>query len=482
MGLLWEGSFMWRIKYSYLLVIFLLLFVISGCGHSDEKTGTNLDNKKNGLKNQAEKQIAMDYGPIIISSTLDELKKQPGGILIGEKVSLEQELARDPESLVDGVRLEEQLKRLLKETKDVEEIQKGLIYLLGSPNYREVIEEATNFKPNFKDPHLPDPTSETTEEDKANSTDKKSAIILLDASSSMLLSSENRIRMDIAKEAVGTFAENIGQESDVSLVVYGHKGSESDKDKGLSCSGIEEIYPLGAYNKKAFNQALDSFESKGWTPLAGAIEKAFDMTKDMEGTITIYIVSDGVETCDGDPVQAAKNFANKNPESQVNIIGFQVDKKAEDQLKKVAEAGNGDYFYAKNAEEMNKTIEKKWMLPSHGDLAWAFTKAPGPWEQLAEMNRVDPIIQNIKNIAEAENERYVHALSVMNENSLISDEDYDELKRNIQDQYETIIELANDLKSEKYDEIKDRVNEIKNAVDEWVEKMKKLKQEQGDLW
>lgn len=473
---------MGRKKYGYLLLVFIILTVIYGCSHSDEKTSTKLENKKIEPEKKAEKQIAIDYDTITISSTLDELKEQSGGVLIGEKVTLEQELKSTPESIIDEVKLEAQLKRLLKDTKNVTEIQKVLIYLVGSPNYSEVIEEAKSFKPNFKDPYLPDPTLEMTEEEKAGNADKKAAVILLDASSSMLLSSENRIRMDIAKEAVGTFVENIGQDSDVSIVVYGHKGSESDADKELSCSGIEEIYPLGAYNKKTFNNALDSFESKGWTPLAGAIEKAFDMTEEMEGLITIYIVSDGVETCDGEPVQAAKKFANKNSNNKVNIIGFQVDKKAEDQLKKVAEAGNGEYYFAKNAEEINKTIEKKWMLPSHGDLAWAFTKAPGPWQQLAEMDRVKPFIQNISNIADVEYKRYVHALSVMKENSLISDENYEELKENISNQYQMVIESANDLQSKKYKEIEDRVNEIDKAVDEWVKKMEQLKDEQGDLW
>lgn len=111
------------------------------------------------------------------------------------------------------------------------------------------------------------------------------------------------------------------------------------------------------------------------------------MSKAYDADTTIYIVSDGAETCEGNPVKEAKAFASENSEYKVNIIGFDVDSKSEDQLKKVAEAGNGKYFSANNPNDLSKTIETQW-LPSAGDLAWSFTKAPGPWEILAEQNEL----------------------------------------------------------------------------------------------
>ena len=66
---------------------------------------------------------------------------------------------------------------------------------------------------------------------------------------------------------------------------------------------------MGKYSKQDFHAAVDSFESKGWTPLAGAIQKAADMSSGYLDGTTIYIVSDGAETCDGDPIQASKDLA-----------------------------------------------------------------------------------------------------------------------------------------------------------------------------
>src|SRR5690606_8305296 len=92
--------------------------------------------------------------------------------------------------------------------------------------------------PDFEDPYLPKPKRVS---ESGNSEEIGQAGILLDASSSMLLSVDGEVKMNIAQDAVLRFADVIGQESEVSLVVYGHKGSEDNSDKKLSCEGIRKI-------------------------------------------------------------------------------------------------------------------------------------------------------------------------------------------------------------------------------------------------
>lgn len=123
--------------------------------------------------------------------------------------------------------LPSQLEQLTKEYDDLDSIKKGLLALIASPHYKQVIERSVAYQPQFEEPYLSDPTKS---EGSSNVNATKKAIILLDASSSMLLHADGRVKMDIAKDAVKSFAQTIGQSSEVSLVVYGHKGSESDKD------------------------------------------------------------------------------------------------------------------------------------------------------------------------------------------------------------------------------------------------------------
>lgn len=57
--------------------------------------------------------------------------------------------------------------------------------------------------------------------------------ILLDASGSMAQKIGGKTKMDLAKEAVNQFVSSMPEGSNVSLRVYGHKGSNSDNDKNF---------------------------------------------------------------------------------------------------------------------------------------------------------------------------------------------------------------------------------------------------------
>ncbi|GIO26288.1 vWA domain-containing protein [Ornithinibacillus bavariensis] len=409
-----------------------------------------------------------------IPNTLEDLKNQPGGTLVGE-LSLQKELETDTNELMSRIDtdLQEQIKKITSNTDDANEIVIEIIKLLGSPNYKEAIEKAEAFKPSFKDPYLPNPKKVTKGESKG---EIGKAIILLDASSSMLLSVNGEVKMDIAKDAVKRFADVIGQESDVSLVVYGHKGSESNSDKKLSCEGIEEVYPMGSYDANEFEKSLTTFESKGWTPLAGAINKATKMSSNMDGPITVYIVSDGIETCDGDPVKEAEKFANENKERTVNIIGFNVDKKAEEQLVAVSEAGNGKYYSANNADEIQKTIEYEW-LPTMADLVWAHMKAPGPWEVIAERDRYGEEYWIIRNLIQKEHDRIQTAINIRYQEDFVTSELGSAIKDRMLERYSASMDINNDLQTKKIEEIDQVVNEIKERVDNWTKEMESIKNE-----
>lgn len=462
----------------------ILIALIVGCSKSNNteaEVEAEVEETENEEKQENDSNLLVEkLNEIDLSTDLEVIKQQQGGLLT-EDLAFEEE--KEDSSLMEEQELKEELAKLIEVTKEPNDIHKGLVSLLGSPNYKEYIEIVETYNPDYDEPFLPDPVKQTSDGSTEKRVPPENAIILLDASSSMLLpTNNNNIRMDVAKKAVSKFAQTVGSKSDVSLVVYGHKGSESDTDKELSCTSIEEIYSLGEYEKEPFDQALSSFESKGWTPLAGAIMKAEEMTRELEGRTTIYIVSDGVETCDGDPIEAAKTFANRADSNHVHIIGFQVDQEAEMQLQEVANAGNGDYYYAEDAEDIHQTIEEKWLLPSRIDVVWAHRMAPDPWEQLAEMNHVEGLANDVRTIINQENERYKQALQIFEDEEMLDEESYRELKESIEERRYSIIQNLRDLESDKKSEMKDLAADISAEIQEWVEKMSKMKDEQGDIW
>ncbi|WP_404354973.1 VWA domain-containing protein [Cytobacillus firmus] len=456
--------------------------ILSACSNDKEKTAADSPVKEEQKKEEKQVSILAESKNINLEVSEETLLNLPPGTLMDNLTyeidieAIEVIPETDPELLR---KMTPKLEELTKEAKDTDSIKKGLVSLLASPHYKDIIEKSNAYKPDFEEPYLPDPTkSEPGEEEKKAA---EQAIILLDASSSMLLQADGKVKMDIAKSAVKSFAQTIGQSSDVSLVVYGHKGSEADADKEISCSGVEEVYPMSKYSKKEFHEAVDSFESKGWTPLAGAIQKATEMSSGYDGSTTIYIVSDGAETCDGDPVKASENLVNNNRSNTVNIIGFDVDGKAEDQLKAVAEAGNGEYFKADSPDDLKDTIQYEW-LPSAGDLAWAFTMAPSPWEMMDEYKIGEVYPRQLFTVGRREAHRILDAVTIMGDKGWITDEQRSELREWGYERSGQMKDLYMKLHEKNRNTAETESDEIRQRVDEWVEKMKTLKKERGDIW
>lgn len=170
--------------------------------------------------------------------------------------------------------------------------------------------------------------------------------IILDASGSMAGQMDGKTKMDAAKEAIKAFAEALPKEANVALRVYGNKGSGKESDKALSCSSSELVYELQKYDAGKLAASLNQFQPTGWTPIAYSLqetEKDLSQLAGDKNTNLIFLVSDGIETCGGDPVAAAKQLADSNITPILNVIGFDVDGEGQKQLKAVAEAARGRY-------------------------------------------------------------------------------------------------------------------------------------------
>ncbi|UJL47026.1 VWA domain-containing protein [Virgibacillus sp. NKC19-16] len=185
--------------------------------------------------------------------------------------------------------------------------------------------------------------------------------ILLDSSGSMANYAEDKTRMQVAKEAITKFLSSVPEEANVSLRVYGHEGTGSESDKAMSCDSIEQVYGYDSYDESAFEESLNQFDPAGWTPLADALETAHESMESFnteENTNLIYVVSDGIETCDGDPVDVAETLSQSNVEPIINIIGFQTDAEAQKQLEEMAEVANGIFTSASNQDELQAEFDR----------------------------------------------------------------------------------------------------------------------------
>ena len=205
------------------------------------------------------------------------------------------------------------------------------------------------------------PGTEITEGSQESSPQQLNVVIALDSSGSMAEDSQGEPRLTAAKIAISEFVDSLPETAQVSLVAFGHKGSNAAADKAISCAGIETVYPLAERDNNRFKAAVNSFSSKGYTPLADTLDFVNGSLSATSGENTqniIYLVSDGVETCDGDPISVAKRLHESQTQLLINVIGFDVDSTAQAQLRSIAEAGGGEYYSAKGRTELQQVWEK----------------------------------------------------------------------------------------------------------------------------
>ncbi|WP_051556308.1 VWA domain-containing protein [Alkalihalobacterium bogoriense] len=204
-------------------------------------------------------------------------------------------------------------------------------------------------------------------------------LVVLDVSGSMRNEIDGKPMMDIAKEAIQEFTSNLPEKANVGLRVYGHEGKSTGADKSQSCQSTELVYDIQPLKQSEFDSILHQFEPTGWTPIALSLEEAmkdFEKFPGEENTNLVYVVSDGIETCDGNPEAAAKALADSNIQPIINVIGFNVDMDGQQHLREIAEAGNGLYTNAGNEEQLKDAFEQAEELIRQ-------------WEQWLSGNKID---------------------------------------------------------------------------------------------
>ncbi len=186
-------------------------------------------------------------------------------------------------------------------------------------------------------------------------TKKTNLVMILDASGSMAGQINGQSKSQIAKEASVKFIDNLNNDISLSIVMYGHKGSNQRAGKNESCNGIEELYSLGESDRNKAVVVADSLKAVGYTPIANALKKAKEILSAKKGENNMVILlSDGEETCDGNPVAISETL--KADSIKVNVVGFDIGGSAEEQLKKVATVSGGIYYSARNAEELAQSL------------------------------------------------------------------------------------------------------------------------------
>lgn len=186
---------------------------------------------------------------------------------------------------------------------------------------------------------------------KANNT-----LLILDSSGSMAgKAGGGTTKLAAAKRALRGYVAGTPDSIALGFMVLGHKGSNGPSGKAASCAGVELLMPIGTAASRRFDSTLDTFKPTGYTPLAKALREARGAFDGKEGDANrIILVTDGVETCGGDPVAEARKLKQAGIDVTTDVVGFDVaDPDEARRLRAIAEASGGTYSDARTASALN---------------------------------------------------------------------------------------------------------------------------------
>ncbi len=181
--------------------------------------------------------------------------------------------------------------------------------------------------------------------------------VVFDASGSMgkLLPDGRTTRLDAARAALGELVDGL-LEDDVwfALRAYGHV-------RAASCDSRLELRPA-PLDGTAARRAIAGIEPKlmSGTPLAASIEAVAQDLAAVRGPKVVVVVTDGEETCGGDPERAIRELTASGTDVRLSIVGFDLDADdpaaARERFVAWAAIGGGQYLEASDGEALRDAV------------------------------------------------------------------------------------------------------------------------------
>lgn len=175
-------------------------------------------------------------------------------------------------------------------------------------------------------------------------------LIILDGSNSMWGQIEGTAKIESAREALDTILTDLPPELNVGLMAYGHTSKDS-------CTDVAMLSPIEKVDADKIKGSVTDLKPTGKTPIGYALEQGGKaLVEKSADSNTVVLVSDGIETCEGDPCAVAEKLAKEGVDTRVHVVGFDVNAEAKEQLECIAEKGNGKYFAASNAQGLKDAL------------------------------------------------------------------------------------------------------------------------------
>lgn len=205
------------------------------------------------------------------------------------------------------------------------------------------------------------PAAETEDGRDGRSTREVNVELVLDVSGSMVQALDTgETRMEAAKRSLAGVIAAIPEREgiNVGLRIYGHEGNNTEAGRAESCRSSELVVPLDGVAKDDLEAEIERLQPTGWTPIGLSLERAAeDLPRASDDVVNaVVLVTDGLETCGGDPVDAAADLRGGNRAAATHVIGFALTPEEQEVIGAIAREGDGLLFGAGNADELSQAL------------------------------------------------------------------------------------------------------------------------------
>jgi hypothetical protein len=177
--------------------------------------------------------------------------------------------------------------------------------------------------------------------------------IILDLSGSMKLPLGKSTRIATARQVLRDVLEKIPDDFNVGLRFYGHRFGSRQKE---TCTDTELVLPIQKLDRQRVLSIVDQARPRGETPLVYSVLQTPADLKAVGGG-SVILITDGEESCNGDPKAAVEQLKASGINVTLNIVGFTLTgQEVQRQLGALAEGTGGRYYSAQNGQALARAV------------------------------------------------------------------------------------------------------------------------------
>lgn len=195
-------------------------------------------------------------------------------------------------------------------------------------------------------------------------------LFIVDGSRSMLEKLEGNVqKIDAAKQVLQNAFSRIPSDVNLGLRVFGqgYTGTQPTMFGGgfgtmqldMECHNTALWVPLGRGNRRSIIEKVRQIKPYGMTPLAYAIEQAATSDfRGVNGTKLIILITDGADTCNGNPCEIVRRLPLFGIKIKLDVVGLDLHREpgARNQLNCIAKESGGKYYDAGTAAQLIDSV------------------------------------------------------------------------------------------------------------------------------